>query len=228
LRVGVNAAYTLNNKGGIQNSIMKGLSALHHLATRSVIKQFATKFDLVYFGSVDSRSDEHQLVRGVTAASSHIDNNYTVGTYQGHDLILVERHNTVSHPGLPTVKHHWLILQLDVRRTDLPHMFLDSHNGDTFHANLNISNPRLRDITSLLPNLGHTRVIAPVERLDDIHAIITNDFIAAMHNFGQFDFEIRDDQVFVYAHHPMVTMPLLTDMLRVGAWLADYLSVATH
>lgn len=202
---------------------MKGLSALRKFAARSVVKQFANKHHLVYFGGVDAHSDEHQLVRGVTAAATHSDSNYTVGTFNGRDLIFVERRNTVSHPGKPTTKHHWAILQLDLKHKSLPHVFIDSHHSDTFHANLSISHSRLRDVTDLLPKLGHSRVLAPVERLDELHAVISQDFVAAMHSFNQFDFEINDDQVFVYAHNPIITNILLTDMLRVGAWLADYL-----
>jgi len=202
---------------------MKGFLTLTKLAAKSVIKQFANKYNLVYFGAVSARSDEHQLVRGVTAASTHTDNNYTVGTYNGHDLILVERRNVISHPKLPTTKHHWLILQIDLKQKDLPHIFIDSHHDQTFHSNLSIGHSKLRDITSLVPNLGHSRILAPVEHIEDVHKIITNDFIAAMHSFQHFDYEINDDQLFVYAHNPLITTVLLTDMLRIGAWLADYL-----
>lgn len=202
---------------------MKGLSALHTLATRSVIKQFANKHQLVYFGSVDARSDEHQLVRGVTAASTHVDSHYTVGTFGGHDLMFVERHNKSAQPNKAPVKHHWLILQLDLRVRGLPHIFIDSHHDETFHYNLRLGHAKLRDITTLVPSVGHLRVMAPVENLDSVQALFGNDFAAAMHSFNHFDYEINDDQVYVYAHNPLVTAPLLTDMLRVGVWLADYL-----
>lgn len=202
---------------------MKGLSALHRLASRSIIKQFANKHHLVYFGPVDAHSDEHQLVRGVTAASTHTDNHYTVGTFNGRDLILVERNNTVAHPGKPTTKHRWLILQLDLKHGDLPHIFIDSHHDETFHANLSISHSRLRDITNLLPKLGRSRILAPVDQMESLRTIITPDLAATVGSFGHFDFEIDDDQVFVYAHNAMLGVPILTDMLRVGVWLADYL-----
>ncbi len=202
---------------------MKGFSALSKLATRSVIKQFANKYHLVYFGGVDARSDDHQLVRGVTAAATHTDNHYTVGEFNGRDLILVERNNVAVHPGKPTVKHHWMILQLDLKRTDLPHVFMDSHHGETFHANLSIAHSRLRDVTSLVPHLGHVTVLAPVERLDDLHLVFTAPFAETTRSFNNFDYEINEDQLFVYAHNPAITITLLSDMLRVGAWLADHL-----
>lgn len=202
---------------------MSGFSALHKLATRNTIRQFANKHHLVYFGTVDAYSDEHQLVRGVTAAATHSDSHYTVGTFNGHDLILVERRNSVSHPGMPTTKHHWLVLQLDLKHGDWPHVFIDSHHDQTFHSNLRIGHAKLGDVTSLVPKLGHSRILAPVEHLEDVRGIISNDFVAAMHSFKHFDFEINDDQLYVYAHNPIITTVLLTDMLRVGAWLADYL-----
>lgn len=202
---------------------MNGFSALHTLAARSTFRQFANKFHLVYFGTVDAYSDEHELVRGVTASATHTDSNYTVGTYNGHDLILVERRNEVSHPGMAKAKHHWVILQLDLKRRDLPHMFIDSHHGETFHANLHIGHSKLRDVSSLVPSLGHNHILAPVEHIEAVTAIITPDFVAAMHSFKHLDFEINDDQLFVYAHNPTVSSVLLGDMLRIGGWLADHL-----
>src|SRR5258706_294200 len=67
------------------------LKAVRGFVTKHAVKQFADKFHLVYFGHVNPRDDDYELVRGVTVSTTHIDNHYTVGTVEGHDLIFVER-----------------------------------------------------------------------------------------------------------------------------------------
>ena len=114
-------------------------NSLHNLgdaATKRAIKQFTTKYHFVYFGHVDPREDEYELVRGITVSTTHTDNHYTVGSYNSHDIILVERRNTLSFPGKQDSTYRWLIMQIDLKRTGLPHVFIDCHHHDAvFYAN---------------------------------------------------------------------------------------------
>lgn len=202
---------------------MKGIAALQKFAARSVIKRFAAKHGLVYFGGVNANDDEHQLVRGVTAHATHTDSNYTVGTFDGHDLIIVERHNHTEHPGLPSVNHSWLILQVDLKQGGLPHVFIDSHHDEAFHSNLRIGHTKLRDVTNLVPSFNGATVVAPPSELKLVSDILSADFIETASKFGHFDYEMNNDQLFVYAHNTRASEPVLTDMLRIGIWLAGYL-----
>ncbi|HSE60784.1 MAG TPA: hypothetical protein VLA88_00655 [Candidatus Saccharimonadales bacterium] len=206
------------------------LSLIGDLATKRVIKQFAAKYHLVYFGAVDAREDEHELVRGVTVSTSHIDNHYTVGTLQGRDITVVHRKNTLTFPGKAPSQYKWLILQLDLARTGLPHIFIDAHHHDeTFYANLFIALPQFQNVTAHLfaqdaAFSKHCKAFGFPHDYEAIAAVLQPDVTAAIgHHFHQFDYEIIDDRLYVYASNSVVTMTVLQEMLRVGVWLADFL-----
>ncbi|MGH7930399.1 MAG: hypothetical protein ACREQV_21720, partial [Candidatus Binatia bacterium] len=55
------------------------------------IRRFIKRFDLVYFGKVDHRYDEHAVLRGVTASAQHIDRHFAVGNIKGRDISILER-----------------------------------------------------------------------------------------------------------------------------------------
>jgi len=112
---------------------------------KRVMMDFAEKVGLVYFGYVDQRSDEHRLVRGLTMSARHHDNHYCIGTFQGYDMTLVERSDTIAFPGKSTRTHNWIIMEFDLHtNVDVPHVFvgLRSHN-DTFYAHLFTKFPTL-------------------------------------------------------------------------------------
>jgi hypothetical protein len=205
------------------------IAAIGDLATKRVIKQFATKYHLVYFGGVDAREDEHQLVRGVTVSTSHMDNHYTVGTLQGRDIILVQRRNTLTFPGKPDGQYKWLIMQFDLERTNLPHIFIDAHHHDElFYANLFLALPQFQDISAQFANHDaafrkHCKVFGFPHEYEAATLLLHPEVTKALAQFNQFDYEIVEDRLYVYASSGVATMTVMQDMLRVGLWLADVL-----
>jgi hypothetical protein len=205
------------------------LAVLGDLATKRVIKQFANKYHLVYFGSVDAHEDDHELVRGVTVSATHTDTHYTVGTLQSHDIIVVQRKNTLTFPGKASSNYKWLIIQIDLDRHDLPHIFIDAHHHDeTFYANLFTALPHFQDIRQYLVGLEpsflkHCKVFAFPSAYGAVGRTLHPEITKTLaQHFLQFDYEIIDDRLYVYATG-VVTMTLLQEMLRVGIWLADVL-----
>lgn len=208
----------------------KRLSIINDAATKRVVKQFCAKYHLVYFGHVDAREDEHQLVRGVTVSTTHKDDHYSVGTYNGHDLVYVLRRSTLTFPGHESSAYKWLILQVDLKRSGMPHVFIDAKRHDeTFYANLFVKVPHFQDVTNTLtqrdPQFAakYTAIALPnqYERwgavfIPQITGTITQ-------HFNQFDFEIDDDHVYIYAIPNVVNINLLQEMLQAGVWLADSL-----
>jgi hypothetical protein len=206
------------------------LSLIGDLAAKRVIKQFANKYHLVYFGMVDAREDDHELVRGVTVSATHTDNHYTVGTLQARDIILVQRTNTLTFPGKAASHYKWLIMQIDLDRSNLPHIFIDSHHHDeTFYANLFTALPQFQDIRGYLTDhdptfLRRCKVFAFPHAYEAVMQTLRPDVTQTLaHHFSQFDYEIVDDRVYVYSASNVVTMTILQEMLRVGIWLADVL-----
>jgi hypothetical protein len=204
---------------------MGSLSVLRNIGAKGAVKRFAAKYNLVYFGGVNARDDEHELVRGLTATAHHVDSNYTVGTINNYDLIFVERHNRASHPGLASAEHHWLILRINLKRTGLPHVFIDAHHDNIFHANLRIAHSTFQNISAFTTRLDKVSILAEPGRLGQVNRIISQDFVQNVGQFSRFDYEIDGDQLFVYAHNLPASEPALNDMLRIGMWIAEYLDV---
>jgi hypothetical protein len=213
--------------------LSRPLSIGRELATKKIIKQFAHKFGLVYFGYVNQREDEHELIRGITVSATHIDNHFCVGDYKGHDISVVERHNTLVYPDKTPVRYHWVIMQFDLKRDGLPHVFIDgNHHDEAFYMTLFMKFANMSNATTLFmhasPLFARTfQVFAPADKFDEVEVMLSGD-VAAMvaHHFKQFDYEIDGDRVLIYAENPVITARLLHEMMRVGQWLASELDKA--
>lgn len=205
--------------------------SLHHLgnaATKRIIKQFAAKYSFVYFGFVDPREDEYELVRGVTVSTTHVDNHYTVGSYNGHDIIVVERRNKLTFPGKPDTTYKWLIMQADLKRGGLPHIFIDTrHHDAVFYANAFTASSQMQDITQYVVPQGtafaeHCKLWANPALYQTVAKVVTPEIAETLaRHFNQFDYEFFEDRVLVYACNTVVTPLLLQDMLRISIWLAE-------
>src|SRR5687768_5174890 len=137
------------------------VSKIRHFATKRVVKKFADKLHFVYFGHVGSQ-DDHTMVLGATASTSHSDNFYTVGYFEGHDVILLQRTNTLKFPGKQEVNYKWLIFQFDLKRNDLPHIFIDNqHHDETFFANMAVGFTKLKDMSGAFTDIGSTVLVDP-------------------------------------------------------------------
>ena len=86
-----------------------------------VIRSVAERIKLIYFGSVDPRSDDHDSIRGITATTKHRDRHFAVGSYDGYDISLADRTYQPLHS---TTKHTWCVLQITLRTADLPYTLL--------------------------------------------------------------------------------------------------------
>ena len=203
------------------------------MATKKIVKQFARKFGLVYFGAVNRREDEHELIRGITVSASHTDAHFCVGDYKGHDVSLVERHNTITYADQVARRYHWLIMQVDLKRDGLPHVFIDgNHHDEEFYTTLFMRFANMTDANMIYlqsnPLFARTfKVFTPADRFDELEVMLSSNMAAMLaHHFKQFDYEIDGDRVLIYAENPVITPHLMHEMLRVGDWLASELDRA--
>lgn len=217
----------------IKHIAKKSAHTIGSAATKRIIKQFAAKFHFVYFGHVDPREDEYELVRGATVSHTHTDDHYTVGSYNGHDIIVVERRNTLRYPGRPESSYRWTIMQIDLKRGGLPHVFIDTrHHDATFYANAFLSASNMQDVTSYVGTASNAfahncRVFANPAAYMQVNTVLTPEISETIaRHFTMFDYEFFDDRVLVYASNSVVTPATLTDMLRIGVWLAEQLNAA--
>jgi hypothetical protein len=207
--------------------LSRPLAIGREIAAKKIIKQFARKFGLVYLGHMGRHGDEHELIRGITLSAAHMDSYFCVGEHKGHDVSLVERRNTFIYSSHATQRYHWLIMQIDLRRDGWPHVFIDGRKHDEdFYSTLFMKFSNMVNASTLFaahsPLFARTfQVFAPTDRFDDVSTMLGGEVPAMLaHHFKQFDYEVEDDHLLIYAENSIVTSHLLHEMLRVGEWLA--------
>lgn len=199
---------------------------------KRTFKHFADKIGLVYFGYVDQRSDEHRLVRGLTVSTKHRDTHYCIGSYDGYDVTLVERTDTIRFPGKPAKTHNWIIMAFDLQHSvDLPHVFMGLYtHSDTFYAHLFTKFTHLAKVP-----LGthepydqaflerYTLYAKPEQALSAERLFNPAITKAIASSFGSLTVEISEGCLYVYSEHQRPTAALLDQMLVRGTWLAQSL-----
>lgn len=211
-------------------AITRPMSFGREMAVRKIIKQFARRHDLVYFGYVNQRDDANELIRGITVSATHADRHFCVGTYKGYDISLVERSNSITFSDQHAKQYRWLILQVDLRQEHLPHVFIDAnHHDQQFYETLFMRFANFTNAVSLFTERDATfarafRVFTPADKFDETEIIMTPDITNELtKHYRQFDYEIDDDRLLVYANDPLIAPHTLQDMLGAALWLAGKL-----
>lgn len=196
--------------------------------SKRVITQFAEEAGMVYFGYVSQRDDEHHIVRGMTVSTKHHDDHYCIGTYEGYDVVFVERSDTL-HNGK---KHVWHIMEFDLRSTtDIPHVFVGSgKRSHGFHELLEMKYPHLQPAvsgsTAEYPSSFTSQFSIYVTPAHFVAAerLFTPEVAATLaSHFGGLVIEVTEQALYVYSEKPHLTKSLLEAMLKNGAWLAGQL-----
>jgi len=199
---------------------------------KRVIMQFAGKFGFVYFGHVDQHEDEHHIIRGLTVSSSHQDESYSVGSFEGYDVSLVDRYDIITVPGKPERTHRWIICEIDLHSSaDIPHIFLGAHNhSDSSYSKLFTAFPALQPIplgtfethseefTSRYSLFAAPTQFIEAERL--FTAGVTRTIAA---HFWPLAVEVFEGALYVYSDSTVISSRLLETMLKNGLWLAKQL-----
>lgn len=208
------------------------LKPVKHQLTKRTVQKFASRRDLVYFGYVNQRNDEHKLVRGMSVSTNHTDNHYCIGTFQGYDITFVKRSDTIRFHDKPSKPYTLLIMTFDLHRlVDLPHIFLGlrtysydfySHLFTKFvHLNsvgLSVDDGYSEDFLQSYGLYSSPSQLLSAQRLfpPDITEDINN-------RFNKFSFEISEGCLYVYADENQPSQDLLDKMLKAGLWLSSAL-----
>lgn len=199
---------------------------------RSAIMQFSEKVGLVYFGSVDQHSDDHHIIRGLTTSADHQDEHYSVGTYEGYDISIVNRMDTTEDSTGRLRSHSWLILEINLKHgADLPHIFMGMHeHKDSPYSKLFTTHPSMQrvplgtfeqysqEFIARYSLFAHASHFIQVER--HFNADVTK--VIAAH-FWPLSVEVYEGSLYIYADNQPVTIRLLNAMLKNGTWLAKQL-----
>lgn len=211
---------------------MKHVALRNGVASRirkqSIIR-FTEKVGFVYFGSVDQHHDEHHIIRGLTVSSTHKDNHYSIGSFDGYDVSLVDRTDIAESADGHYKTHNWIIMEVDLHNSvDVPHAFLGAHNHrDSSYVKLFTAFPALQSVPLGTFEKHHDEftkrysLFTAPSHFIDIERRFTADItrtIAA--HFWPLAIEIREGVLYVYADNQVVTTQLLETMLKNALWLA--------
>lgn len=196
-----------------------------------VLKRFAHKLSLVYFGAVDQHTDEHEVIRGLTVSRSHVDTHYAVGAYDGYDVSLVDRFDLIEEQGVPK-EHTWVILQVALRHgRDIPHFFLKPRGiSDAYYARYFTAARQLQAVNELFDHPhspefhGRYELITQTTRAQQIEALLVPQVthtIAA--RFWPHAIELYEGKLYVYITEHRLSETVLLAALESALWLAETL-----
>lgn len=218
---------------------------VHNVKTGGVIKTLSSariyrdacqRYGLVYFGTVDSRGDEHTMVRGLTVSARHVDRHYCVGSVEGFEVILLERTDQLYFPHKSPESYRWTIMQIDLDRVNLPHIFLDAHHHqaafyDAFFAKY--QHMRRSDVNLFADHdPKFTQKFSALCRPQDVSIatqILRHTTTATLgHHFARFDFEMYQDKLLVYGTSRQPTSAMVDELFRAGVWFAREIEALYH
>lgn len=204
---------------------LKLSSILPRQSSKRLIQEFCENVGMVYFGYVSQRDDEHHILRGMTVSTKHRDDHYCIGSYDGYDVVFVERSDTLRNGK----KHSWHIMEFDLKTSvDLPHIFIGSgKHGQGFHELLDIKYPSLKPLA--LGSL-HAYPSTFLSRFklyaSPAHALVAEQLISpevaesiASH-FSGLVIEVTESALYIYSESSRLTPGLLETILKNGVWLA--------
>ena len=210
-------------------------AAIKRLSPRQIIKRTSTtktmrtladKLGFVYFGYVDQQDDEHRLVRGLTASSTHSDQHYMVGTYSGYDVAFVVRRDTLHYHDKRVKDHFWTIATLDLHTpVELPHILIGNHGVRELLLakytmlpayGFNTADPLLGNFTR------HYNLYASLEHERIVRTIFDDQFLAqfVQHADGM-SVELVENTLYIYTIEKHPSRVLLERMLTFGTWIAE-------
>ncbi len=186
------------------------------------------RYSLVYFGTVDAQSDEHTLVRGLTVSPRHVDRHYCVGSVEGFEIIMLERTDQLYFPYKQPETYRWTIVQIDLDRIRLPHVFLDAHHHQSaFYDAFFAKYPTMRkgDVNLFAdhdPRFAHAfSTYCTPQDIAIVMQILHYDMTATLgHHFAHYDFELFEDKLLVYSSNRQPTRTVIDDLFRAGIWMA--------
>jgi len=208
-------------------------SLLLQRANKRAIMAFAESVGFVYFGFVDQKSDEYQLIRGLTLSPRHHDRHYCIGSAFNYDVALVQRTDTLQAPRHTSGQSHtWLIMQFDLHTTrDLPHVFLGLHtHSEAFYETLFAKFRTLQ--RAPLGTFGmydqaftdrYGVYTTPTESLTVERLLDPEVTKVIAERFGTLTIEISEGSLYLYSEHVHITKSLLEIMLQNGVWLAKHI-----
>jgi len=117
---------------GMTRYIIKKFTSPLFYARGKAFKSVSKRLGFVYFGMVNQHEDDHDVIRGFSASTSHKDSHYSVGAFSDYDVQLVDRYDALPTANGKIIEHNWSIVQLTLKSSQaLPHVFLQPLQAHT-------------------------------------------------------------------------------------------------
>ena len=198
----------------------------------AILRKFAKKLGFVYFGVVDQHQDDHEVIRGLTVSTSHKDDHYAVGSFDGYDVSLVDRFDMVIDQSGKASEHSWVIIQVTLEQsTRLPHIFMKPHNhAQDAYAKFFSAFNFLKPVNNLFHQThshefnARYEVYANSSHAQDIEQVLTpeaTNTIAA--RLWPHAIEIFEGKLYLYTAQTTLNETLLETCLESAIWLAQTL-----
>lgn len=199
---------------------------------RRTIEKFVDKTGMIYFGAVSQSNDEHRLIRGFTASSSHKDNDFSVGTVEDYDISIVYRNDALIDKNDNAIFSNWLIFAIDLKNgKDIPHIFIKANNNEDKHfESLFISNPSFSKIKLgtfeqyPIDFLSRFSVYSSPANIIEVEKLLPADSMKLLAaHLWPYSIEVIDGVIYLYLNDKNITYSNLSSMLNVGLWMARHL-----
>lgn len=214
--------------------IMRHMTPSHIVKTRMtrrLMRDFADKVGMAFFGYVSQNDDEHRLVRGHTVSATHTDNNYSIGTLRGYDVMMVSRNDVITTRHRQQQRCHWLICAIDLHtRIDLPHLYVGhAAREEAFLASYERLHRLNMGMYAAYPSqfLSEYAVYGlPADGIKIEQTITPEVALVIATHFSDASIEIENNTMYLYIESQHPTEVLLEKMLSNALWLAESIDTA--
>lgn len=194
------------------------------------MKSFAKRMGFVHFGIVDQHEDDYQPVRSFTSSLTHLDSDFSVGTYEGRNIRIIDRFDSYKQ-GSRTHEQLWCIIEIQLQSKNLTHVFLTPTGREAGqYDKLFTVQPHLQPInTMILQNHsselhGRFQILARAAHTHEVEEILTSPMVAGIASrFWPHGVEFNNDKVHIYITQHRLTKTVLETALTSGLWLAEML-----
>jgi hypothetical protein len=187
-----------------------------------VIQSLASKIGLVYFGSVDPRSDDHDSIRGITASTKHQDRHFAVGSYDGYDISIADRTYQPLHQSM---KHTWCVLQVTLRSADLPYTLIaPTLHAKDFEGVVQLQRNLLAAPLDELPHEFSSRYTVYMTGHDaySLPLLLTRPIaLESAVRIWPYAVELHRNKLYLYITEHRLTETVLGGAIESALWLAD-------
>jgi hypothetical protein len=199
---------------------------------KNIIKKFADKFGLVYFGYVNQHDDDHKIIRGLTVSTRHVDHHYCVGSVGTYNVAVVDRSDIIQKPNASIKLKNWFIVSFDLHtKKPVPHFFIQSNNrDDKLYEALFTIFPNMKQVyfgtfEKYSPDfISRFSIYARPAKSVDVEKLINSKASLTLGaHLWPYCVEQHNNVLYVYSSNNKLSIGALETMLENGLWLASFI-----